>query len=136
VDQRLIQIEPDLKRERRIAATLVSGFNADAHAAPKHAPAGQYYESRGWVSGFLLRASMVCGDKYDWKAMARVGMDLLYAGTKGTITNGSPDTVKAWGTQGANLFNNGVMTDGVDAACSVASQNLVKARAIIANELR
>jgi hypothetical protein len=116
-----------------LTASLVSGFNADAHAAPKHAPAGQYYEARAWVSGFLLRASMVCVDKYDWKAMARAGLDLL-AGNMRPITNGYPETVKAWGTQGANVFNNGVMTDGIDAACSVARQNVVKARAIIASE--
>jgi hypothetical protein len=114
-----------------LAVTLVLVFSAAGNTAPKHAPAGQYYEARAWVSGFLLRASMICRDRYDWKAMASVGLDLL-AGNMRPITNGYPETVKVWGTQGANLFNNGVMTDGVDAACMVASQNVAKARGMIA----
>jgi hypothetical protein len=117
-----------------LIAALLAGASTQAYAAPKHAPAGQYYEARAWVSGFLIRASMVCSDgKYDWKAMSITGIKLL-AGDMRPISNGYPETVKAWLTHGTELFNNGVMTDGVDAACVVARRNVAEARAIIANE--
>jgi hypothetical protein len=118
-----------------LAATLVWDFNAEAHAAQELVPAGYSYEDRGWVSGFLLRAAMVCRDKYDWRAMARAGVELL-AGDMRPMANKYPETVKAWKTHGAELFNGDVMADGVNAACGVASQNLAEARAIIANEPR
>jgi hypothetical protein len=65
--------------------SLASGFNSSAHAAPKHAPAGRYHEAHALMGGFLLRASMVCGDKYGWKAMASAGLGLL-AGEMRPIT--------------------------------------------------
>jgi hypothetical protein len=67
------------------------------------------------------------------RSMAETGVALL-AGPMRPITDGYPATVKAWGTQGANLFNNGVMTDGVDAACDEAKRDVIKARAIIARD--
>ncbi len=50
------------------------------------------------------------------------------------ITNSYRATVKAWGTEGAKLFNTGVMQDGADAACAEAAQDVVQARAIIARD--
>jgi hypothetical protein len=100
-----------------------------AHAAQP--PASAAYRARAQVSGFLLRAAMVCREKYDWRSMAETGVTLL-AGPMRPITNGYPATVKAWETQGANLFNNGVMTDGVDAACDEAKWDVIQARTIVA----
>jgi hypothetical protein len=96
-------------------------------------PAGAAYEARAEVSGFLLRAAMVCREQYDWRAMAETGVRLL-AGPMRPITNGYPKTVKAWGTQGANLFNTGVMQDGADATCAEAARDVVQARALIARD--
>jgi hypothetical protein len=113
------------------AAALAISGPAMAHAGQP--PAGAAYEARAQVSGFLLRAAMVCREKYDWRSMAETGVALL-AGPMRPITNGYPATVKAWGTQGANLFNNGVMSDGVDAACDEAKRDVIQARAIIARD--
>ena len=58
----------------------------------------------------------------------------LLAGPMRPITNSYRATVKAWGTEGAKLFNTGVMQDGADAACAEAAQDVVQARAIIARD--
>jgi hypothetical protein len=113
-----------------VGALAISG-PAMAHAGQP--PAGAAYEARAQVSGFLLRAAMVCREKYDWRSMAETGVALL-AGPMSPITNGYPATVKMWGAQGANLFNKGVMTDGVDAACDEARRDVTQARAIIARD--
>jgi hypothetical protein len=120
-----------MKKLLLLAAALVMSCLTMAHAG--QSPTGAAYEARAQVSGFLLRAAMVCREKYDWRSMAETGVALL-AGPMRPITNGYPATVKAWGTRGANLFNNGVMTDGVDAACDEARRDVIQARAIIARD--
>jgi hypothetical protein len=95
--------------------------------------AGATYEARAQVSGFLLRAAMVCREQNDWRAMAETGVRLL-AGPMRPITNSYPATVKAWGTEGANLFNTAVMQDGADVACAEAARDVVQARAIVARD--
>jgi hypothetical protein len=113
---------------------LLAAYAALALGGPAMAqPAGATYEARGVASGFLLRAAMVCREQYDWRAMADAGVRLL-AGPMRPITNGYPQTVKAWGAHGAGLFNTGVMTDGVGAACALATKNVATARAVTAGE--
>jgi hypothetical protein len=101
--------------------------------AMAHEPVGLTYQARAQVSGFRLRAAMVCRENYDWRSMAATGVRLL-AGPMRPITNSYPATVKAWGTQGANLFNTGVMQDGVDAACNEAARDVAQARGIIGGD--
>ena len=110
-----------------VAALAISG------PAMAQEPVGLTYEARAQVSGFLLRAAMVCRENYDWRSMAALGVRLL-AGPMRPITNSYPATVKAWGTEGANLFNTGVMQDGADAACAEAARDVVQAGAIIARD--
>ena len=114
---------------------LLAAFAALALGGPAmaHEPVGVTYEARAQVSGFLLRAAMVCREHYDWRSMADAGVRLL-AGPMRPITNGYPQTVKAWGAHGADLFNTGVMQDGADAACAEAAQDVVQAGAIIARD--
>jgi hypothetical protein len=130
-----LKIMSGTRRKPKMKKYLLAAVTALAMGGTAMAqPASAAYEARAQLSGFLMRAGMVCREQYDWQAMARAGIDLLYRGNMGAITNGYPATVKAWGTQGANLFNNGVMTDGVDAACTVAARDVAKARAIIARD--
>ena len=92
-----------------VAALAISG------SAMAHEPASLNYEARAQVAGFLIRAGKVCTN-YDWRTMITTGMRLL-AGPMRQVTNGYPSTVEGWEMKGVNLFNTGVMQDGVDAAC-------------------
>jgi hypothetical protein len=110
------------------AALLVSGH---AYAA-SNPTAGDYYQARSFMGGFILRGSMVCsGKEYDWKAMSMTGQDLMGGGDMHSIASAYPKTVKSWNMQGADAFNREVMNEGISAACKVAWQNTVQARATL-----
>jgi hypothetical protein len=95
-----------------IAALALAASSPAVQAAPKRALAGrlyQYYQARAWDSGIVTRASAVCGDKYDWQAMAGTSADLLDDGML-AILNAHPETVMAWWVWGRQLFDGGVAT--------------------------
>ena len=82
------------------------------------AQAAQFYQSRYILAGFLLRAAAVCNSG---KRTVDAAMNLLGTAELMAMSKAYPNTTEAWMSQGAGTFNNGVMTDGVGAACAYAT---------------
>lgn len=87
-----------------------------------------FYEARYTMVGFLTRASLVCGgDKHDFDvAFSLVNPDELKA-----FSRAFPETTKQWMLHGTNIFNTGVMKDGIPAACDFALKKLQEAKDIV-----
>jgi hypothetical protein len=81
------------------------------------------YEAQYQIFGFLLRAAVVCGgQKKDIDAVfSLLGSDEFKA-----VSRSFPKLTEKWMTNGAHLFNTGVMKDGVPAACDYARTVLKK----------
>jgi len=90
--------------------------------------ASDAYKARFFVSGMLMRAGMVCGK--NWKLNAKVGMDLIATPELRDLARAYPETTKKWLEAGAENFNNGVMQDGLPAACKFADDMRRKAQSI------
>jgi hypothetical protein len=86
------------------------------------------YESRYMLSGFLLRASVVCqGDKRH----IDVAFSLLDPDELKAFSKAFPTITEQWMKRGADNFNIGVMKDGIPAACSYALTVLGQAAEIV-----
>ncbi len=90
--------------------------------------ASETYKARFFVSGMLMRAGMVCGK--NWKGNAKVGIDLIATPELRDLARAYPETTKKWLEAGAENFNNGVMQDGLPAACKFADDMRRKAQSI------
>jgi len=86
--------------------------------------AGETYRARFFISGMLMRASIVCGK--NWMGKAKVGLDLISTPEMRDLTRAYPQTTKKWLQEGAANFNDGVMKDGIPAACAFANEMLRK----------
>jgi hypothetical protein len=101
-------------------------------AAADAQTAGAYYQSRYHISGFLLRAALVCGG--DYKRTVAAGLDLVSTTELKAVSKAYPDTTQQWMKGGADNFNTGVMTDGLASACAYALTVRRKAEDIVKSD--
>ena len=90
----------------------------------------KFYRATFFVSGELMRASMVCGG--DWKRSARISLDLIANSEMKAISNGFPKLTHQWLNDGAANFNNGVMTSGLALACAEMERTRAEAENLLA----
>lgn len=90
----------------------------------------KFYEATFFISGELLRASMVCGG--DWKRTVEISIGLIANPEMKALSNGFPKLTKRWLNDGATNFNNGVMTSGVAQACAAMENTRAKAEELLA----
>jgi hypothetical protein len=98
---------------------LVAAVIALAVAIPMYVSAAdaqerdQYYKSSYFLTGIGLRASKVCNDT----KLADYGSSLIGSAEFRAFSAAHPKTVEKWMREGGELFNRGVMNDGVSEAC-------------------
>ena len=88
--------------------------------------AATLYEARYSIAGFLLRAGTVC----EYQPMISAAARLIATSELKAIGQGFPDTTKKWMNTGAATFNDGVMTNGLLAACARAMTVLEEAEPV------
>ena len=82
------------------------------------------YQAQYQLVGFLIRAINVCGGN---KADVEAAFSLLDSDELKAVSRSFPKITEKWMTRGAELFNIGVMKDGVPSACDYALTVLKKA---------
>jgi hypothetical protein len=91
------------------------------------------YHLHFYFAGFLLRAGIVCEAKEgDFGRTTKDAIDLVAAPELKRLSKAYPDTTRQWMEEGADNFNKGVMTSGLDKACAFATTTIrSKAEAIL-----
>jgi hypothetical protein len=83
------------------------------------------------LAGFLTRAAVVCGgDKKSFKRFIDAGLGLLGTPELRAISKAYPSTTGQWMKEGAETFNERVMTNGMSPACAYAITERGKAEGI------
>ena len=84
--------------------------------------AGLDYHLHFYFAGFLLRAGNVC--EGDFKRTIEDAFALIADSQLKRLSNAYPDTTHQWMEEGADNFNKGVMTSGLDKACVFATTTI------------
>jgi uncharacterized protein YecT (DUF1311 family) len=81
--------------------------------------ASTFYHSRYLLAGFLIRATNVC-EELDVKRTVEAGLKVISTPELKALERSYPKTTGQWLVEGGESFNQGVMTNGVAAACAYA----------------
>ena len=105
----------------KLANTLVAIAMTVTPALAQDGPAGnaeEYYSMRFSTAGLLVRAANVCG--FDFKRTAKAALKVIRTDEMKAMLRGFPKLTTKWMEGGAHAFNQGVMQDGLSAACAKA----------------
>jgi hypothetical protein len=93
-----------------------------AAQAQGEASASTRYHARYLIAGFLLRTAAVCGrdNERDTRRTIEAAFNLLNGPELEATSKGYPDTIRKWMEDGADDFNNGVVSAGVGPTCAYA----------------
>jgi hypothetical protein len=120
-------------RWRACLKTTHLDLNAQQTADPEPRPlmdeqvgtAGLQYHLRFYFAGFLLRAGEVCTrDMGDFERTSADAINLLDEPELDRLSKAYSATTRQWMAEGANNFNKGVMTSGLDKACAFATTTI------------
>lgn len=90
----------------------------DMQPAQPASTAATFYQARYFLTGYLLRAAVVC--EGDGKRTVDAGFGLLGSPELRAISKAYPKTIEQWMGEGSALFNRVVMNEGIGRACAYA----------------
>lgn len=98
---------------------------------------GTAYKERFELQGLLLRAAKICAmNEREMKLFISISFDLIGSDELRAFSKAFPQTMAEWGSRGAGMLNNRVMSDGLPNACAFALKERQRAISLSRQPLR
>lgn len=127
--------EDDLVKISDYAKSAVLGYRwpsdppSSTQARKADESAETFYASRFFLSGFLLRSTAVC--QKNVQHTVNIALSLIATPDLKALSGAYPKSTQGWTAEGANVFDMGVMHDGLRAACVYAIRTTNEAEVIV-----